>query len=319
MALKEIRPGLFRITINTGLFPSNIYLIDRGVPTLIDTGPNHTVSALNEGLAQAGRCLSEIQRLFLTHIHWDHVGAAKAVAADLRGEMVCLSAARHILTDYEADLARLVQTRGIFLDRAGVPKKIVRTILADLDHYGRFGQSAMPHGVFESGQTFSLGQASLSAIATPGHTPQCVSFYAKEDGILFSGDFLMRHFSTYLTPHISEENAYLPLNAYEESLRRVQQLPIRLVLPGHGPAIQDPHGRISKIQRSMKAYRETILRIIAQEPKSQFQIHSALNGTVNHWSLSFSIADVAAHLGVLLAEKKVHRQDRNGVDFFSLG
>lgn len=318
MAFKEIGPGLFRITIDTGLFASNVYLIDRGLLTLIDTGPSHTVSALTEGLAQAGRSLAEVKRLFFTHIHWDHAGGAKAVSADLGGEMLCAAAARNTLAEYDTDLAQLISTREAFLSRTGVPGNTVQTILADLGHFGGFGESATPHGVFAPGQTFSLGQGRLTAVSTPGHTTQCVSFYLEDDGILFSGDFLMGRFSTYLTPHMNAEDGYLPLGAYCQSLHRARGFLLRCILPGHGPAIKKPADRISKILKSMPAYQEKVLRIIGREPQNHFQIFEKLNGAGNRWAISFGVAEVAAHLGVLLAEKKVRREDRHGVDYFWL-
>ncbi len=45
-------------------------------PILIETGPHSTAVALEQGLRQHGYAVSEVQHVFLTHIHLDHAGCA---------------------------------------------------------------------------------------------------------------------------------------------------------------------------------------------------------------------------------------------------
>lgn len=45
-------------------------------PILIETGPHSTLPALEKGIQAQGYQLKDIQHVFLTHIHFDHAGAA---------------------------------------------------------------------------------------------------------------------------------------------------------------------------------------------------------------------------------------------------
>jgi glyoxylase-like metal-dependent hydrolase (beta-lactamase superfamily II) len=53
---------------------------------LIECGPYSTISHLEDGLKNVGIALADIKHLFLSHIHFDHAGAAWALAAS--GTMV---------------------------------------------------------------------------------------------------------------------------------------------------------------------------------------------------------------------------------------
>jgi sulfur dioxygenase len=45
--------------------------------------------------------------------------------------------------------------------------------------------------LFNDGDEFKFGKYTLKAIATPGHTLGCTSFYLQEQGILFTGDSVL--------------------------------------------------------------------------------------------------------------------------------
>ncbi|MGB3589871.1 MAG: MBL fold metallo-hydrolase [Tunicatimonas sp.] len=57
------------------------YLIETSDgPILIETGPYSTYSNLQKAVSKAGFDLADIQQVLLTHIHFDHAGAAWALA-----------------------------------------------------------------------------------------------------------------------------------------------------------------------------------------------------------------------------------------------
>ena len=49
-------------------------------PVLIETGPHSTFNHLQKGIEKAGFALEDIKHVFLSHIHFDHAGAAWALA-----------------------------------------------------------------------------------------------------------------------------------------------------------------------------------------------------------------------------------------------
>ena len=77
---------------------------------------------------------------------------------------------------------------------------------------------------------------SFEVIPTPGHTSDSVSFYFKEDKVLFSGDFIFLD---------SIGRCDLPTGNYEEmqeSLKLISQYPSDITIyPGHGEATTLKH------------------------------------------------------------------------------
>ena len=81
-----------------------------------------------------------------------------------------------------------------------------------------------------SGDVISFGPHHLKAIATPGHTPGGLSFYCKEESLLFSGDSLFSHSIGRTDFPYGDEDALI------RSLKEnVMTLPNEtVILPGHG-------------------------------------------------------------------------------------
>jgi glyoxylase-like metal-dependent hydrolase (beta-lactamase superfamily II) len=78
----------------------------------------------------------------------------------------------------------------------------------------------------------------FSVIATPGHSPDHVSLLWGR--VLFSGDVLLGSGSVFVG---GEEGS---MADYLDSLRRLRELPLDAICPGHGPVVWDPHARLDQ-------------------------------------------------------------------------
>jgi glyoxylase-like metal-dependent hydrolase (beta-lactamase superfamily II) len=78
----------------------------------------------------------------------------------------------------------------------------------------------------------------FSAIATPGHAPDHVSLLWGR--VLFSGDVLLGSGSVFVG---GEEGS---MADYLDSLRRLRELPLDAICPGHGPVVWDPYARLDQ-------------------------------------------------------------------------
>jgi glyoxylase-like metal-dependent hydrolase (beta-lactamase superfamily II) len=78
----------------------------------------------------------------------------------------------------------------------------------------------------------------FETIPTPGHAPDHVCLLLGR--VLFSGDLVLGEGSSYVPPDGGSLVAYL------ESLRRVGELDLELICPGHGPWIIDPAAKITE-------------------------------------------------------------------------
>ena len=105
----------------------------------------------------------------------------------------------------------------------------------------------------QDGQELSLGDKTLRFVYTPWvHWPETMSTFLKEDGILFSCDFLGSHLAC---SNVFVEDVHRTLTAakryYGEimmpfrsiirnNLKKLEELDIRMVAPSHGPVWRQP-------------------------------------------------------------------------------
>lgn len=72
----------------------------------------------------------------------------------------------------------------------------------------------------------------LRALHTPGHASDHLSYYLEEERALFTGDLILGGSTTVIPPDDGDLGAYLA------SLRRLLDLDIRRIYPGHGPVLE---------------------------------------------------------------------------------
>jgi glyoxylase-like metal-dependent hydrolase (beta-lactamase superfamily II) len=87
------------------------------------------------------------------------------------------------------------------------------------------------------GDVITVGSFELLAVATPGHSGDSVCLLLPEDGALFTGDTVLGRGTTVIA---GDGN----LGDYLRSLDRLRQFvserDVGLLLPGHGPVLDDP-------------------------------------------------------------------------------
>ena len=128
----------------------------------------------------------------------------------------------------------------------------------------------------EDGDRLEVTGASLTMVATPGHTSDSISaLITGEDGAvrLLSGDTVLGRGTTVITHPDGDLGAYL------DSLARLQRLvaerEVVEILPGHGPVVIDPAGwlayyrehrlqRLDQVRASLAAGAGTPAEVVAR-------------------------------------------------------
>lgn len=155
----------------------------------------------------------------------------------------------------------------------------------------------------EDEETVETPLGRLAALHTPGHAHGHLCYYWREEGVLFSGDLITAEPSSWVGPPDGDMGAYL------SSLRRIAGLPLRLVLSGHGPPVENPAGAISAyLQRRLEREAE-ILKLLeggpTQVPGLTLRLYRG-RGLPAH-RRAFAEKTVEAHLLKLCAEGIVRR------------
>jgi glyoxylase-like metal-dependent hydrolase (beta-lactamase superfamily II) len=87
------------------------------------------------------------------------------------------------------------------------------------------------------------GQVAIQAVHTPGHASNHVCFLLGANGMLFTGDHIMQGSTVVIWPPDGDMRAYLG------SLRLLLDLDIKVLAPGHGHLIHDPHAEVERLIR----------------------------------------------------------------------
>lgn len=193
--------------------------------------------------------------------------------------------------------------------------KIVRILLthAHADHYGAIGvlqqRTGAPVASFHISASpdhkpdISLHDGarigSLAAVHTPGHAPDHICF-AREDGLLFTGDHVMAWCSSVVAPPPRGNMA-----AFFASLQLLIDRNDRLYLPGHGPALPDPRPYVQNLLDRRMA-REVEIEDAVRKGLSD---PSAISETLYHKSNPVlkraAERNVRSHLSKLVAEGRL--------------
>lgn len=99
-----------------------------------------------------------------------------------------------------------------------------------------------PEGLAD-GDRLAVGGATMTAVATPGHTSDSVSLLVRgEDGTtrLLSGDTVLGRGTTVITH--PDGNLRVYLESLDRLRRLVDEQHVAEILPGHGPMVTDPAG-----------------------------------------------------------------------------
>ncbi|MFT2718841.1 MBL fold metallo-hydrolase [Deinococcus sp. A31D244] len=184
---------------------------------VVDTGPTSTLGALRGGLTGIGATLSDVRYILLTHIHFDHAGAAGTVLnlVPQAHAYVHARGAAH-LSRPERLVASATQIYGDQMDRLwGEMQPIDPARLT----------------VLEGGETLRLGQLDVQALDTPGHAVHHLSFHAGEH--LFVGDVGGIRLDAAQTPRAPTPPPDINLEAWRDSVQTLRALDARTLHLAH--------------------------------------------------------------------------------------
>lgn len=137
----------------------------------------------------------------------------------------------------------------------------------------------------------------LRAIATPGHAPD---HYALLYGaVLFTGDAVLGEGSVFIAPDPGALAGYL------RALRRLLEMPLELLCPGHGPPVQQPQQKLTQYLEHRLDRERALLDALADGERTVPGMLDAAWSDVPGGMRPLAAVTLAAHLDKLGEEGRL--------------
>jgi glyoxylase-like metal-dependent hydrolase (beta-lactamase superfamily II) len=303
----------------------NTYLIEDDPLTLVDSGPNSgkSLDDLEHQLAEHGHSIDDLELVILTHQHMDHIGLVDIIVGHSGADVAAIDKLVHFVEHYSEDASKDDEFASRIMLRNGIPEEVMQALKTVSAAFRSWGASANVTRPLRDGETLALGNRTLEVLHRPGHSPSDTVFWDADRRILLAGDHLIKHISS--NPLIARplENGGdsgrerpKALVTYLESLRKTRELPAEIVLAGHGEPVTDHVSLIDERFAFHQRRAEKIYDLIAEQPRTGYEIAQALFGNVAVTQAYLTLSEVLGHVDLLLEAGCVREQEKGGVIYF---
>ena len=312
-SFREIHPRVLSLALPLPfeLESVNVFLVplDHGY-LLIDCGMETRASfeTFRAAMEERGIEWPQIRQILLTHMHPDHMGLA-ARLLELTGASLAMHEAeeRHLrqVTEGQRKLPWLAE---VYL-QSGVPAALELKMEEHFYGIRKNFHDLAPARILKGGEQLETALGPLEVIWTSGHSPGHICLYWRERKLLFSGDQIIQK----ITPHIAWHPGRDMLAEFLESLERLAQLEIDLVVPSHGETFSGHRAWIAQTVQHHQERCQEILNLVERSPRTAHQMVPEMwrreLSPINH---HFAIFELLAHLEHLQRQGKVRGRDQNG-------
>jgi glyoxylase-like metal-dependent hydrolase (beta-lactamase superfamily II) len=307
--VQEVFEGVFRVTFRLplGIDHVHCYLLrsSEGGWTLVDAGlgsrdPEAVWSPVVAGLD------APIERIFVTHMHPDHVGGARD-AAGVTGAPVLQGREDHEQCRRAWGPSRSSQGLADYMVEHGMPEAHVDDYLLESSKLAEYVHWVEDVERIEPGDEIDGWRVELLRGHADGH------LVLLRDGVLIAGDTILGGITPAvgLYPRARPD----PLGDYLESLRRIEELAPRIAFPGHGEPIADAAGRAREIAAHHALRLEHAEAALGPEPRNAYEVSLRLfESDLSPTQRRFALAESLAHLERLVFDGRAERAEGGYVE-----
>jgi glyoxylase-like metal-dependent hydrolase (beta-lactamase superfamily II) len=204
-------------------------------PILIETGPHSVFEHLQAALAEHGYQPKDIQHVFLSHIHFDHAGAAWAFAEQGATVYVHPAGYRHL-----QDPTKLYQSA----------KRIYGDAMESL--WGEMHIISEDRLVSVADeQVIEVGEQRLQAWHTPGHASHHIAWQWGE--VIFTGDVAgVRIGDGPVVPPCPPPDIFL--EAWFDSIQTLRRLAPRALYLTHFGRVEDVDPHLDQLEAALRSW-----------------------------------------------------------------
>lgn len=288
-------------------------LIDTGVPT------DEAYAGLREHLKEYDLKPQDIEQVIITHLHNDHIGLAE----DLRS--------------YGAEIWAGIAAKDRQEQMRREWKNLYENTLRELDLFGGqeykrhitrnryvFKSDVKPMPIdryLEDGEKLRLGDLNLEVIWTPGHSYDHICLLNQDQRILFSGDHVLPKITSHVALYSYRDHD--PLGEYLDSLKKVENIEVDTILPGHEWILHDLKTRIKQLYRHHRNRLDEMKETLEDGSQTVYDIGSKVHcdsrpwPQMSFWTKRMAATETYAHLVYILNNNEIKRELKDNTYYFS--
>jgi glyoxylase-like metal-dependent hydrolase (beta-lactamase superfamily II) len=278
----EVAPGVhwLRMPLPYTLNHINLWTIADGEGfAIVDTGTRtEDVAAAWHTLFAGPLAASQPTRVFVTHMHPDHVGMAGWITRKFNVRLWMSRLEYLSVRVMAADTGREAPPDAIaFYRRAGWGEPAIESYRV---RFGNFGKHihALPESYhrLSDGDDLRIGDHTWRVIMGSGHSPEHACLHCPELKLLISGDQVLPRISSNVSVNPMEPDAD-PLGDWMNSLAKVRRLVDDdvLVLPAHNEPFRGLHARLDALTTGQNRAMDRLRRRLT-EPRRAIDVFGAL-------------------------------------------
>ena len=185
---------------------------------IVDAGANTLAAQTIHGYASTARPGNKLM-LVNTEKHFDHIcgnGFFRGIGVEIWGH----AKLARTPAEFEAEIAGT---------NAAIPDP-VRRARKEANAFFYDTRLTFPDHAVEAGQTFSLGEVAAEILLTPGHTQTNLSVWVPQEGVLYTGDCVVREYLPNL-----DAGTPVDWQIWLATIDKIAALRPEFLVPGHGP------------------------------------------------------------------------------------
>ena len=297
-----------RIQLGNTVFEgrNDVYVFgaDSGTTALVDTGvaTPEGREQLRDDLAEYDLSFADVDAIFLTHWHHDHVGLAGEIQAESGATVYVHEADAPMVESDVAGHEAEIEERNLF-DEWGMPDEKAAELLDFLELHDDIRGDRPTVETFADGDRFDLTEVELEAVHLPGHAAGLSGFeFGGDRGReLLAGDALLPKY----TPNVGGADPRVedPLGTYLDSLGRIIESDYARAWPGHRDPIDDPAGRAREIVAHHRERTERVVSVLRERGAADpWTVSADLFGELENIHVMHGPGEAWAHLDHLERE-----------------
>lgn len=215
-----LAPGVHRIPTLGDFINSYAFVDDDGSVTLVDCGLKRAPGKIVRALAAIGKHPRDVQRILLTHAHFDHASGAAQMVSESSADGVDV---------HEADAGYIESGKRAPGDAATTSGRLMART-----PWGDFQPTPVAQRLHDGDVLPVAG--GLRILHTPGHTPGHVSLLHPSSGVLITGDSIFNMNSRMTWP----TKAFC--TSFKQNVQTAQalgEIEYAVAAFTHGPEIRD--------------------------------------------------------------------------------